>query len=96
MTPTAFDCFIMANKRVQFGYGLNYLIDIENAVIVDVEATPARTYDEVAANRGFPISHEQQAFPGLIRGVRSLARVKIAQRRFWRLRHPKSVSRRAR
>ena len=40
-----------ANKRVQFGYGLNYLIDIENAVIVDVEATPARTYDEVAAPR---------------------------------------------
>jgi transposase len=36
-----------ANKRVQFGYGLNYLIDIENAVIVDVEPTPARTYDEV-------------------------------------------------
>jgi hypothetical protein len=24
-----------ANKRVQFGYGLNYLIDIENAVIPD-------------------------------------------------------------
>jgi transposase len=40
-----------ANKRVQFGYGLNYLIDIENAVIVDVEATPARTYDEVVATR---------------------------------------------
>jgi transposase len=40
-----------ANKRVQFGYGLNYLIDIENAMIVDVEATPARTYDEVAATR---------------------------------------------
>ena len=38
-----------ANKRVQFGYGLNYLIDIENAVIVDVEATPTRTYDEVEA-----------------------------------------------
>jgi len=37
-----------ANKRVQFGYGLNYLIDIDHAVIVDVEATPARTYDEVA------------------------------------------------
>jgi len=36
---------------VQFGYGLNYLIDIENAVIVDVEATPARTYDEVAATK---------------------------------------------
>jgi transposase len=40
-----------ANKRVQFGYGLNYLVDVENAVIVDVEATPARTYDEVAATK---------------------------------------------
>jgi len=40
-----------ANKRVQFGYGLNYMIDIENGVIVDVEATPARTYDEVAATK---------------------------------------------
>ena len=40
-----------ANKRVQFGYGLNYLIDNEHAIIVDVEATPARTYDEVAATR---------------------------------------------
>ena len=40
-----------SNKRVQFGYGLNYLIDVENAVIVDVEATPARTYDEVAASK---------------------------------------------
>jgi hypothetical protein len=27
---------------VQFGYGLNYLIDIEHAIIVDVEPTPAR------------------------------------------------------
>ena len=40
-----------ANKRVQFGYGLNYMIDTAHAVIVDVEATPARTYDEVAATR---------------------------------------------
>jgi hypothetical protein len=40
-----------ANKRVQFGYGLNYLINVENAIIVDVEATPARTYDEVASTR---------------------------------------------
>ncbi len=40
-----------ANKRVQFGYGLNYLIDNEHAIIVDVEATPARTYDEVAATK---------------------------------------------
>ncbi len=40
-----------ANKRVQFGYGLNYLIDNDNAIIVDVEATPARTYDEVVATK---------------------------------------------
>lgn len=40
-----------ANKRVQFGYGLNYLIDVEHAVIIDVEATPARTFDEVAATK---------------------------------------------
>lgn len=40
-----------ANKRVQFGYGLNYLIDNEHAIIVDVEATPARTYDEVAVTK---------------------------------------------
>ena len=40
-----------ANKRVQFGYGLNYLIDVEHAIIVDVEPTPARTYDEVASTR---------------------------------------------
>ena len=36
---------------MQFGYGLNYLIDNEHAVIVDVEATPARTYDEVASTK---------------------------------------------
>ena len=40
-----------ANKRVQFGYALNYLIDNEHAIIVDVEATPARTYDEVASTK---------------------------------------------
>jgi hypothetical protein len=40
-----------ANKRAQFGYGLNYLIDIANEVIVDMEATPARTYDEVTATK---------------------------------------------
>jgi transposase len=40
-----------ANKRVLFGYGLNYLIDVEHAIIVDVEATPARTYDEVASTK---------------------------------------------
>ena len=40
-----------ANKRVQFGYGLNYLIDIKNAAILDVEPTPARTYDQVEATK---------------------------------------------
>ena len=50
-----------ANKRVQFGYGLNYLIDIENAVIVDVEATPARTYDEVDATKTM-IDRTEQRF----------------------------------
>jgi transposase len=49
-----------ANKRVQFGYGLNYLIDIENAVIVDVEATPARTYDEVAATKAMITRTEER------------------------------------
>ena len=34
---------VKANKRVQFGYGLNYLIDIDNAVIVDVEARQPTT-----------------------------------------------------
>jgi Transposase DDE domain len=42
---------VTPHHLLQFGYGLNYLIDIENAVIVDVEATPARTYDEVAATK---------------------------------------------
>jgi hypothetical protein len=50
-----------ANKRVQFGYGLNYLIDNEHAIIVDVEATPARTYDEVAATRAM-IDRTQKCF----------------------------------
>jgi hypothetical protein len=40
-----------AYKRAQFGYGLNYLINTEHAMIVDVEATPARAYDEVAATK---------------------------------------------
>ena len=39
------------DKRVQFGYGLNYLIDIKHAVIIDIGATPARTYDKLAATR---------------------------------------------
>ena len=49
-----------ANKRVQFGYGLNYLIDLENAVIVDVEPTPARTYDEVKSTKAMLARTEQR------------------------------------
>src|SRR5260370_37041259 len=40
-----------ANKRVQFGYGLNYLIDTGHAVIDDVEPSPARTDEEVSGTR---------------------------------------------
>jgi len=35
--------------KVMFGYSLNYLIDTEAAVIVDVEATPTRISEEVDA-----------------------------------------------
>ena len=35
--------------KVMFGYSLNYLIDMDNAVIVDVEATPTRISKEVDA-----------------------------------------------
>jgi len=35
--------------KVMFAYSLNYLIDMERAVIVDVEATPTRISKEVAA-----------------------------------------------
>lgn len=35
--------------KVMFGYSLNYLIDLEHAVIVDVEATPTRISKEVDA-----------------------------------------------
>jgi transposase len=37
--------------RVQFAYGLNYLIDDKHAVILDVEATPARISKEVASTK---------------------------------------------
>ncbi len=35
--------------KVMFGYSLNYLIDMESTVIVDVEATPTRISKEVDA-----------------------------------------------
>jgi transposase len=48
-----------ANKRVQFGYGLNYLIDIAHAIIVDVEPTPARSSDEVASTKTMLVRTER-------------------------------------
>ena len=36
-------------NKVMFGYSLNYLIDMEHAIIVDVEATPMRLSKEVDA-----------------------------------------------
>jgi transposase len=36
-------------NKVMFGYSLNYLIDMENAVILDVEETPTRISKEVDA-----------------------------------------------
>ncbi len=35
--------------KVMFGYSLNYLMDMENAVVLDVEATPSRISKEVDA-----------------------------------------------
>ena len=44
-----------------FGYSLNYLIDMENAIIVDVEATPTRISKEVDA-AGTMIERTQERF----------------------------------
>jgi transposase len=49
-----------AKQASAFGYGLNYLIDIENAVIVGVEPTPARTYDEVESTKTMLARTEQR------------------------------------
>ena len=38
-------------RKVGFAYGTNYLIDLQRAIIVDVEATPARWSAEVAATK---------------------------------------------
>jgi hypothetical protein len=38
-----------ARHKVMFGYSLNYLIDMEGSVILDVEATPTRISKEVDA-----------------------------------------------
>jgi transposase len=48
-------------NKVMFAYSLNYLIDMEHAVIVDVEATPTRIDKEVAAT-GTMIERVQDRF----------------------------------
>lgn len=48
-------------NKVMFGYSLNYLIDMENAVIVDVEATPTRISKEVEATETM-ITRTQERF----------------------------------
>ena len=45
-----------------FGYSLNYLIDMENAVIVDVEATPTRISKEVEATEVMMERTEQRFY----------------------------------
>jgi hypothetical protein len=47
--------------KVMFGYSLNYLIDMENAVILDVEATPTRLSKEVDATETM-IERTEQRF----------------------------------
>lgn len=44
-------------NKVMFGYSLNYLIDVENAVVVDVEATPTRI--KVATKAGYGMNYVQ-------------------------------------
>jgi len=48
-------------NKVMFGYSLNYLIDMENAVILDVEATPTRITKEVDATETM-IERTEQRF----------------------------------
>jgi len=47
-------------KQAGFGYYSNYLIDTEHAVIIGVEATPARPSQEVIAARAMLERAEQQ------------------------------------
>ena len=48
------------HKQAGFGYYSNYLIDTQHAVIVDMEATPARPSQEVVAARTMLERAEQQ------------------------------------
>ena len=57
-------------NKVMFGYSLNYLIDMEQAVVLDVEATPTRISKEVDATETM-LERTQERFglkPGHIAG----------------------------
>jgi len=57
-------------NKIVFGYRLNYPIDMENAVILDVEATPTRISKEVDASETM-IERTEDRFglkPGRIAG----------------------------
>jgi hypothetical protein len=47
--------------KVMFGYSLNYLIDMEGPVILDVEATPTRISKEVDATERFGLKPDRIA-----------------------------------
>ena len=49
------------HAKVRFGYSLNYLIDMEGLVIVDVEATPTRISKEIDATETM-IERAQERF----------------------------------
>ena len=68
--------------KVMFGYSLNYLIDLANAIIVDVEATPTR------------ISKEVDATETMIRcALRPCARHPCRRRRLWHRRDARLAGR---
>ena len=46
--------------KVMFGYSLNYLVDLENAVVLDVEATPTRVSKEVDATEAMIVRTEDR------------------------------------
>jgi len=48
-------------RKVSFAYGINYLVDLKRAIVVDVAATPARRTAEVAST-SVMIERTQQRF----------------------------------
>jgi hypothetical protein len=55
--------------RGKFGYFTNYLIDTEHAVVVDVEATPARMAQEIKATKAMAFTWELVDGEGTLHGV---------------------------